>query len=201
MKNRHIGSSISTVALAVIVSACVHAESNPISSPEQAPSEAAPMMPMHTQTVPSEYETVLFVTDAQGEARAEQLMEIYRVLSTEPSLENVRRHISDAYIQHNPMLPDGPGPLSMLFSQSVSQFPISVDVHKIAIVGDFGMAHVNFRNLDNNDPNDLGTAAVDMYYWGEDGKIIEHWDVLQTVPPQSANPNTMFLMLSEQEDE
>ena len=25
-----------------------------------------------------------------------------------------------------------------------------------------------------------------------DGKVVEHWDVLQRVPPESANPNTLF---------
>jgi predicted SnoaL-like aldol condensation-catalyzing enzyme len=149
----------------------------------------------HEQSIPKNFKTHIFVADAQGQSRAEQLIEIYKILETNPTIENVSKHIADNYIQHNVMIPNGPQPLAMLFSQSTSQYPIKIDVHKIAIVGDFGMAHVNFRNLDNDDPDDLGTAAVDMYYWGQDGKIVEHWDVLQSVPARSANTNTMFLKL------
>ena len=97
------------------------------------------------------------------------------------------------------MLPDGPQPLAMLFASSVKQYPVAIDVHKVAVVGDFAMAHVNFRNLDTADPADLGIAAVDMYLFGEDGKVVEHWDTLQNVPTHSANPNTMFLKLYEED--
>ncbi len=40
-------------------------------------------------------------------------------------------------------------------------------------------------------PDDLGQAVVDIFRV-EDGRIVEHWDVLQPVPAESANTNTMF---------
>lgn len=150
-------------------------------------------------TVSENFETIIVAPTDADRARAEEIIEIYRVLETEPTPENMRKYISDAYIQHNTVIPNGPVPLSMMFLSSVAQYPVEIDVHKVMVVGDWAMAHVNFRNLSNDDPNDLGIAAVDMYFYSPDGKVVEHWDVLQTVPTHSANPNGMFLKLFEGE--
>ena len=147
----------------------------------------------HRNTIPREFTTEIIVVDDEGRARAEEIIEIYKVLSTDPSIDNMRKYLSDKYIQHNTVVPDGAEAIAMLFSSSVAQYPVEIDVHKVMVVGDWAMAHVNFRNLDTTDPEDLGTAAVDMYLYGPDGKVEEHWDVLQGVPTHSANPNGMFL--------
>ena len=41
-------------------------------------------------------------------------------------------------------------------------------------------------------PNNDDYAAIDIFRLDDDGKIVEHWDVLQVIPESSANPNGMF---------
>ena len=53
--------------------------------------------------------------------------------------------------------------------------------------GDFVVLHVHSVR----EPGQRGRAIVDMFRL-ENGKIVEHWDVIQDVPEKAANNNTMF---------
>ena len=53
--------------------------------------------------------------------------------------------------------------------------------------GDYVILHVHSVR----EPGQRGRAIVDIFRL-ENGKIVEHWDVIQDVPEKSANDNTMF---------
>jgi predicted SnoaL-like aldol condensation-catalyzing enzyme len=47
------------------------------------------------------------------------------------------------------------------------------------------------HSLLKTSPDDRGTAAADFFRF-ENGKIVEHWNVLQPVPETANNDNSMF---------
>ncbi|MBN9225426.1 MULTISPECIES: nuclear transport factor 2 family protein [unclassified Microbacterium] len=53
--------------------------------------------------------------------------------------------------------------------------------------GDIVVTHSHFRRT----PEDRGLAVADFWRL-EDGKIVEHWDVIQEVPAEAKNTNSMF---------
>ena len=67
-------------------------------------------------------------------------------------------------------------------------FPeVSVDIRRVLADGDIVVTH----SLLKFTPDDLGTVAADFFRL-ENGKVVEHWDVLQPFPEESANEHPMF---------
>lgn len=96
--------------------------------------------------------------------------------------------IAEDYIQHNPNVPDGKAPLVSFFSGYFAENPESrARIVRSAADGDLVWLHVQSTNGEE----DLGEAVVDIFRV-EDGMIVEHWDVIQPVPLEAANSNTMF---------
>jgi predicted SnoaL-like aldol condensation-catalyzing enzyme len=103
--------------------------------------------------------------------------------------EAAAKFVGPAYVQHNPLIADGPEALGKYFGQVTRErAKARVVVHRIIAVGDYVWAHVNFLNLLNDGPEDTGVAGVDIYRMDADGKAVEHWDTLQLVgdPSNSA---------------
>lgn len=93
--------------------------------------------------------------------------------------------IVDDYKQHNPMAGNGLQAVQGFFEQFG---PVDVEVHRVIAEGDLVVVHAHYKTLNS--------AAVDIFRFNKDGKIIEHWDVLQQVPATTASGNDMFSQLT-----
>jgi len=98
----------------------------------------------------------------------------------------IDKYWSDQYIQHNPQVPNGREGLKQLFGLLGPEF--KYDIGLIVADGDFVMVHGRYMGFG---PKPL--VAVDIFRV-KDGKLAEHWDVLQEeVPPENtASKNPMF---------
>ncbi len=102
--------------------------------------------------------------------------------------EAARLYIGDRYIQHNPRVPNGAPAFYGYFEGYFREYPLShVVIHHVLADGDLVALHLESKQT----PDDPGRAIVDIFRV-ENGKIVEHFDVIQDVPPTTANGNTMF---------
>jgi predicted SnoaL-like aldol condensation-catalyzing enzyme len=98
------------------------------------------------------------------------------------------KHLGARYIQHNPAVADGPEGFREFFTRLSTTYPdFRVEVRRVFIEGDMVAVHV--RSF--NGPSKNGEAGVDIFRL-EDGKIIEHWAVIQPIPHRMPHSNTMF---------
>jgi predicted SnoaL-like aldol condensation-catalyzing enzyme len=122
---------------------------------------------------------------ADPDANKRTVVEFYELAFNghEPE-QAVKRYVGSRYIQHNPQAADG----TEAFIGFVRAFPeLSVDIRSVFADGDIVVTH----SLVKFTADDRGTVAAD-FFRVEDGKVVEHWDVLQPFPEESANPHPMF---------
>jgi predicted SnoaL-like aldol condensation-catalyzing enzyme len=100
----------------------------------------------------------------------------------------VAKYLGSYYRQHNPQASDGAESFIAFMHTFTKTFPnFKLDVKSVVAEGDLVVMHSHLVR----EPGDRGVAVVDIFRL-EDGKIVEHWDVLQEVPEKATNNHAMF---------
>ncbi len=102
--------------------------------------------------------------------------------------EAAELYLSEDYIQHNPYTATGRQAfIDYVLSSSKENPDARSEIKRVIAEGDLVVVHVH----DTLNRLDRGSAVVDIFRI-ENGKIVEHWDVIQPIPESDVSGNSMF---------
>jgi predicted SnoaL-like aldol condensation-catalyzing enzyme len=121
-------------------------------------------------------------------SRKEAAISFLRLASSGKVKEAYQAYIAANFRHHNPYFQGTAEALRAAMAENSAQNPDkAIEVQRTLEDGDLVAVHALVRLK----PGDLGVATVHIFRF-EDDRIVELWDVGQTVPEKSVNENGMF---------
>ena len=119
------------------------------------------------------------------ESNKQVVLKVLKGSFIERDVTVVDRYFSPDYVQHNPVIPSGSKAIANLIPTLKD---LSYEIGMVVAEGDLVMVHGRYVGWG---PKPL--VAVDIFKV-KNGKVVEHWDVMQEEVPASATAsgNPMF---------
>ncbi|HKJ16970.1 MAG TPA: nuclear transport factor 2 family protein [Xanthomonadales bacterium] len=121
-------------------------------------------------------------------ANKQNAIDFYRTAYLGNPQKAVDLYVGDEYIQHNPLVEDGPQPFIDYFNRMAIEYP-GKKIEFVRAVAENDLVALHTHQIW---PGGDEYVTMDFFRFDENGKIVEHWDAIQGIPEDSANGNTMY---------
>lgn len=122
------------------------------------------------------------------QANKENAIAFYRLAFEGKPRLATERYVGEQYIQHNPLVADGPEGLIAYFEEMHREFP-DKSVEFLRCIAEGDLVALQTRQIWKGDGE---YVTMDFFRFDDRGKICEHWDAIQAVPDEQAHNNGMF---------